>query len=116
MVKIDLGNTYELTSAFLGRENTLFSYLNAMEKSIEEKLDYYLRMAERSAGQKPKPSSPSMPDSLSTVIRTKEDAVLFMAQLDALTKLAHEEYLERKENARIVKQNREKRSKEDGTM
>jgi hypothetical protein len=62
-----------------------------MEKSIEEKLDYYLRMAERSGGQNPRP------DSLSTVIRTKEDAVVFMAQLDALTKLAHEEYLERKQ-------------------
>jgi hypothetical protein len=68
-----------------------------MEKSIEEKLDYYLRMAERSAGQKPKPSTPSQPDSLSTVIRTQRDADLFMAQLDAMTELAHKEYLERKQ-------------------
>jgi hypothetical protein len=65
-----------------------------MEKTIQEKLDHYRRIAERSAGQESKSNTAGQPDSLSTVIRTKRDADMFMAQLDAVAKLAREEYLE----------------------
>jgi hypothetical protein len=65
-----------------------------MEEKVRKKLEYYLEMAERSTGDELKSNTPVRPDSLSTVIRTKEDAVLFMAQLDALRELAHQEYLE----------------------
>ena len=68
-----------------------------MEKTIQEKLDYYRSIAKRAGDQRPACDKPAKPDSLSTVIRTQRDADLFMAQLDAVTQLARREYLERKE-------------------
>jgi hypothetical protein len=45
MVKIDLGNTYELTSAFLGRENTQMEFISPQsdgtERLIRVEIRYY---------------------------------------------------------------------------
>jgi hypothetical protein len=67
-----------------------------MDKKIREKLDYYFKKADESIDQRPRPRTPAKPDSLSSVIRTKRESDLFMAQLDAMANLARKEYLESK--------------------
>ncbi|SEJ38583.1 hypothetical protein SAMN05216327_109171 [Dyadobacter sp. SG02] len=68
-----------------------------MEDKIREKLAHLQDLAQKSVAPKTAKQRPAKPDSLSTVIHTKRDADLFMAQLDAVVKVAREEYLESKE-------------------
>ncbi|SEA75877.1 hypothetical protein [Pedobacter hartonius] len=62
-----------------------------MNKFIQEKLEEYMRIAKAST---PRPiTTTELPamfrnDSLSSVIRSKEDAERFMAELDMISKLS----------------------------
>jgi hypothetical protein len=67
-----------------------------MEKKIQEKLAHLESIAKRPVDQRPSTQRPAKPDSLSAGIRSKEDADMFMAQVDAIVKMAREEYAESK--------------------
>ena len=68
-----------------------------MKKTIQEKLDDLRKMAKRSVNQTPDVRTPAKPDSLMSAIRSKKDADMFMAQVEAVTRMAQAEYLASKE-------------------
>lgn len=67
-----------------------------MEDQIRDKLAHLQDLVRKSPSPKAASQKPAKPDSLSTVIKTKRDADLFIAQLDAVVRLAREEYMDLK--------------------